>query len=316
VNGSAGKIEILKPFGEAFELTKKILFQPFDLKKWFVMGFAAFLSGHFSASGFNFPFGGFPPRSGNQNLASPTWDQWEQWKPWLPIAIAMFVVLMMALIVVFTWLRARGNFIFTDCIVRNRAAIVAPWREYRREGNSYFLFLLSVTFGAMAVFGLAALILVIPLGVFGQGMSNHVMVPLFIVLLVLLGILWICFAFFFGVTSYFMVPVMYIRRCRALEAFPQVARLVLDNGGYFVLFCLFSICLFLGVGMIGGIAACATCCLALLPYIGTVILLPVFVFLRTFGLCFIRQFGPDYDVWTVIPQPPSIPPSAPPPLPT
>ena len=44
MNGSEPKIEIFKPFGEAFELTKKILFQPFDLKKWFVIGFAAWLA--------------------------------------------------------------------------------------------------------------------------------------------------------------------------------------------------------------------------------------------------------------------------------
>jgi len=41
MNGNGSKIEIFKPFGESFELMKKILFQPFDLKKWPVIGFAA-----------------------------------------------------------------------------------------------------------------------------------------------------------------------------------------------------------------------------------------------------------------------------------
>src|SRR5689334_10846405 len=57
MNGSGSRIEIFKPFGEAFELMKKILFEPFDLKKWLVLGFAAFLaglSGGFNSS-FNFP---------------------------------------------------------------------------------------------------------------------------------------------------------------------------------------------------------------------------------------------------------------------
>src|SRR5437763_14545764 len=45
MNGSNSNIEIFKPFGEAFELMKKILFQPFDLKRWLVIGFAAFLAG-------------------------------------------------------------------------------------------------------------------------------------------------------------------------------------------------------------------------------------------------------------------------------
>src|SRR5205807_5568756 len=108
----------------------------------------------------------------------------------------------------------------------------------------------------------------------------------------------------------------YIHRCRAVDAFRQMIGLIWDNGGSFILFCLFSICLLLGAAMIGGIATCLTCCLAALPYIGTVILLPVFVCLRAFGLRFIRQFGPDYDVWAVMPEVSPTPPSSPPPLPS
>ncbi len=49
--------------------------------------------------------------------------------------------------------------------------------------------------------------------------------------------------------------------------------------------------------VIGCIVTCLTCCIAAIPYVGTVILLPVFVLLRSFSLLFLRQFGPDYDVW-------------------
>ena len=313
MNGGEPKIEVLKPFGEAFELTKKILFQPFSFEKWLVIGFAAFLSGHFAGMGFNFPVGGFPPHQANPNFGSADWDQW---KPWLAIVIVAGGIVVVALIVVFSWLKARGSFIFTDCVVRNRAAIAGPWREYRREGNSYFLFLLVVMLVSFVFFGLLFLLVWVPVQLFSQSHGSHAMIALLVIFFIFLFILWICFALFFGVTSYFMVPVMYIRRCRAVEAFPQVARLVLDNGGYFVLFCLFSICLFLGAGMIGGIATCATCCLASLPYVGTVILLPIFVFFRCFGLRFIRQFGPDYDVWAAVPGSSPTPPSIPPPLPS
>src|SRR5439155_7660967 len=58
MNGSEPRIEIFKPFGEAFELTKLILFQPFDLGKWCVIGFAAFLA-HLAGGGGS---GGFNPR--------------------------------------------------------------------------------------------------------------------------------------------------------------------------------------------------------------------------------------------------------------
>jgi hypothetical protein len=43
MNGDQPKIEIFEPFGAAFELMKRILFQPFDFAKWLVIGFAAFL---------------------------------------------------------------------------------------------------------------------------------------------------------------------------------------------------------------------------------------------------------------------------------
>jgi hypothetical protein len=313
VNGSSAKIEIFKPFGEAFEQMKKILFQPFNFEKWLVIGFAAFLSGHFSGVAFNFPFGSFNPRQSNPNFTLPDLGEW---KPWLAIFIVAIVVLVLVLITVLMWLKARGNFIFTDCIARNRAAIVEPWREYRREGNSYFLFLLLVALGSMAVFGSIVLVVFIPLGLFSQGVSSDAISPVFVAFFVLLFLAWFCFAILFGLISYFMVPVMYIHRCRALDAFRDVLKLIVTNVGSFVLFCLFGFCLFLGMMMIGGIATCLTCCLAALPYIGTVILLPVFVCLRAFGLSFIRQFGPDYDVWSGMPEASPTPHSIPPPLPS
>ena len=51
---SEPRIEVFAPFGEAFETTRKILFQPFDLTKWFVIGFAAWLATMFSGGGFNY----------------------------------------------------------------------------------------------------------------------------------------------------------------------------------------------------------------------------------------------------------------------
>jgi hypothetical protein len=306
MNGTESKIEIFRPFGEAWELMQKILFRPFDFTKWLIIGFAAFLSGHFATGGFNFPFRNFRAYEQNKNLVSP----FPEWKPWLAVGIAFFIVLIIVLFILFLWIRARGNFVFTDCVVRDRAAIVQPWREYRREGNSYFLFGLAIAFGSMGVFGLLALLVVVPLGIFGHGRSAE-MTPLVVVGIALLFAAWTCWAIFFGIVSHFMVPVMYRQRCRAIEAFRNVVSLAIDHAGSFVLFCLFGICLVLAMIVIGAIATCLTCCLAGLPYVGTVILLPMFVCLRAFSLCFLRQFGPEYDVWVLGPEtPPSLPPTA------
>src|SRR5437667_7283585 len=136
----------------------------------------------------------------------------------------------------------------------------------------------------------------------------------FIGFLLFLFVFWISIGIFIAVVSYFMLPVMYRRRCRAMEAFRDVTLLIAHNPGSFVLFCLFGIVLILAVLMVGTIVSCATCCIAALPYIGTVILLPLFVCLRAFGLLFLRQFGPDYDVWMNFTPPEFLPVLSPPPL--
>src|SRR5947207_6200700 len=146
MNGTQPMIEIFEPFGAAYELMKRILFQPFDFAKWCVIGFAAFLSGSWGG-GFQFRF----PSKGNWNWNFrsinynnlSTSDSLPLWV--LPFIIALGV-LMLIVMLVFMWIKARGRFIFTDCVVKNRAAIAAPWKEYRREGNSLFLFSLALVF--------------------------------------------------------------------------------------------------------------------------------------------------------------------------
>ena len=318
MNGTERKIEIIKPLEDAFALMKKILFQPFDLTKWLVIGFASFLAGHFAAGGgIHFPFGNFPPRHGNQNFNPPNL---EQFKPWLALGIALFVLFILVFVIVFMWLRSRGTFIFTDCIVKNRAAISEPWREYRKEGNSYFLFGIVVMFSAMAIFlvlGGGGVLLFVSVGHAAHNSAFPIVAAIFGGLLLLA---WLCFAICFGVVSYFMPFVMYVRRCKALEAFRIAGRLILNNAEPFILFCLFGIVLIVGGVFVGGIVTCATCCIAALPYVGTVILLPVFVLFRAYGLLFLRQFGPDYDVWAgsspILPaaistEPPPLPPPPP-----
>src|SRR5438309_2348215 len=196
VNGDEPKIEIFQPFGEAFELMKKILFQPFDFKKWLVIGFVAWLANLAgSGGGFNYQY----DRREHVQTLNQTISQIPQ--PVLITGICVLICLVLALVLVVAWLRARGGFMFTDCIVKNRGAVAAPWCEFRTEANSYFLY-------------------------------------------------W-----------------------------------------------LFLIILGLASALVACVVTCATCCITAIPYVGTVILLPVFVLLRSFSLLFIRQFGPDYDVW-------------------
>jgi hypothetical protein len=294
MNGSEPNIEIFKPFGEAFELMKKILFQPFNMKKWFVIGFAAWLANLGSGGGsFNYQFN----RRDEMQKVNDAISQIPH--SILVFGISLLIVFVLALIVLFAWLRARGGFMFIDCIVKNRGAIAEPWREFQKEGNSYFLFWLVVAFVFVLFTALLSLPLII-LAIKGRyyldlhcdRLDVYVLLAIagWIFVLLLAIIAW-------ALIASFMMPVMYRRRCRAYEAFRAVLSLIAAHPGEIVLYCLFLIALVIATGLICCLAICATCCIAALPYIGTVILLPVLILFRSFSLVFLRQFGPDYDVW-------------------
>jgi hypothetical protein len=298
VNGTAPNIEILKPFSEAVELTKQILFRPFDLKKWFIIGFAAWLM-HIGG-GYNFSYN-YNQRSDVHKI--PALNQFTETihripHPVLIIALLSIFVLIVGLIVLFVWLRSRGRFVFTDCIVRNRAAIAEPWREFRRQGNSFFLLSLLVGLGLLTI--AAALAAPVAVILF-QGRATHHGHHFFLISGILL---WIAAIFVMAIAwtliAHFMTPIMYRRRCLAGEGFRAAVSLITSYPGEITLYCLFFIALGIGTAIVACAAMCLTCCLAALPYIGTVILLPVYTCLHAFALLFVRQFGNDYDAWAAI----------------
>ena len=292
MNGDGSKIEIFKPFGEAFELMKKILFQPFDLKKWLVIGFAVWLANLGAGGGGGGTFH-YPDNEREEaHKLNETIGQIPQ--PVLITGICVLICVVLLLIVLFAWLRARGRFILVDCIVRNRAAIVEPWKEFRAEGNSFFLFSLVVVLALIAVMVIAGLALIVPFIPWSD--HAHPSMAFWIGLSVFVFTA-ICLAFVWALISQLMVPIMYRQRCRARLAFAQAVDLVISDPGPILLYVLFLLLLAVAVFMISCAVTCATCCIAAIPYVGTVILLPIPITLGAFSLLFLRQFGPDYDVW-------------------
>ena len=308
---SGSKIEIFKPFGEAFELMKKILFQPFELKKWLVIGFAAWLANLGAGSGgignFNYPDN---RREGAQKFNEAI-GQIPQ--PVLITGICVLICVVLLLIVLFAWLRARGRFIFVDCVVRNRAAIVEPWKEFRAEGNSFFLFSLLVVLVLIAVIVIAGVALIVPFISRGDqaqpGLAFWIGLSLFVFVAV-------CLAFVWALITQLIVPIMYRQRCPARLAFAQAVDLVSSHPGPILLYVLFLLLLAVAAVMISCAVTCATCCIAAIPYVGTVILLPIPVTLGAFSLLFLRQFGPDYDVWASFMPPEFLSMLMPPPAPS
>jgi MFS family permease len=314
LNGTPSRIEIIAPFKAAIEWMKGMLFRPFDLARWLTIAFAAFIAGGWGS--------GFNPRwnrwhGGDWNYRFSRHGEFSDWTVpgWLIVLVVLGVLAALALVLLWAWVTARGRFIFTDCVVRNRAAIAEPWREYRREGNSFFLFSLVVGFGMMLTVMVLVLGAWVPFQMFfGDVDELTAGGVVLIVIVVLLVVLWALVALFLAVVTHFMIPVMYRRRCSARVAFLDVAKLIFQNPGPFILFVLFGIALAIGVAIAGTIVTCLTCCVGGFPYISTVLLLPAIVWVAAYRLLFIRQFGDEYDVWSGIAPPAaevSVPPTAP-----
>lgn len=298
------RIEIFAPFGEAFELMQNMLFRPFDLGKWFVIGFAAWLATFFGGMGFGYRWN-FRDHHWNwrfEHHGGPI--QIHNAPAWAVPFMVLAVLIVLAVVALFIWINSRSRFVFTDCMVRNRGAIVAPWKEYRVEGDRYFVFQIVISFCSMIIFGGLALLWLV------GDYTGQRMIPL--ALLIFLGVCLGLIAIVVLAIMHFMVPVMYRQRCSAGAAFGQVWSLIASHPATFTLLGLFYLVLAIAAGMIACLVTCVTCCIAAIPYIGTVILLPVVIVLYGFALCFLRQFGDPYDVWAIVrrEEAPPLPPSA------
>jgi hypothetical protein len=187
---------------------------------------------------------------------------------------------------------------------------VQPWKEYRMEGNSYFLFSLGLILAIFVLVIAIVAIAIVPALIMGRHHHNGL---IFLPLLLLLLIFPVIFVA--ATLVQFVAPVMYRRRCRAWPAVTDLLSLLGKHLGIFVLYFLFSIVVGIAVAITVMIATCLTCCIAAIPYVGTVILLPIYVFMQSFLLLFLRQFGTEYDVWQGV-QPVSTTSTLPPPFQT
>ena len=109
----------------------------------------------------------------------------------------------------------------------------------------------------------------------------------------------------------FVVPIMFLRGGSCVAAWREFNALLTANAWHFALYILFQIVLALAIGVMVLAAILVTCCIAgcllLLPFIGTVLLLPVLVFKRAYPLYYLAQYG--YDVFPISSPLPPAPPS-------
>jgi len=120
-----------------------MLFQPFDIGKWFIIGFCAWLAGlGESGGGFNgnYNFGNDRHSHNFQETFAKVIRYVMENLYWIIPVVIVALIFLLALGMVMLWLNCRGKFMFLHCVAVNRAEVKEPWQKYGRVANSLFWF--------------------------------------------------------------------------------------------------------------------------------------------------------------------------------
>ena len=300
-------VSVIDPIGPALEKVKMILFKPFDLRKWFVIGFCAWLAflgsgdgGGGRGPGPNFNF------QGRKHEAHQAFDEAKGFildnLHWI-IPVAVLVVAGgIILWLVITWLSSRGRFMFLHCVAENKAEVKVPWTKFRQNANSLFLFRIVLGLIGFAAIGLPLLLAGGLIAIMAAGNIPGVAAVLgFVIIGLIIFAISIIFFLVGKFTMDFIVPIMFLRTASCVAGWREFLRVLSSNKGRFFLYILFQIVIGIAIGAIIMTGMCITCCCAAcilaIPYIGTILMLPLLVFKRAYSLLYLCQFGPEFDVF-------------------
>jgi hypothetical protein len=299
-------IHYIEPLSRGIQRMKKALFSPATLKKWLVTGFAAFLAGLADVTLSGPP--GYDVRKHSNITLEDVFSfpqsvlEWLANHPFWAILIAFSIFILSVLGLVLTWLSSRGKFIFLDNVVQDRAAIVAPWYEYRKEGNSFFLwnFFWGVFFTATTMACLVYSFRMLRALYQNSGDGRVLIVPAILAGLALAAISAVNL-FLFVLLRDFVVPIMYRDRINAWSAVLKLLPLLFSQLLHFIGYGLFLFCISLVIVLAILIVGCVTCCIGFIilaiPYLNSIILLPISYALRAFSVEFLEQFGPEFRIF-------------------
>ncbi len=300
-------IQYWAPFSRAWDRMVIALFRPFDLGKWFTVGFTAFLAELMANRG---GAGGrmTPGRRIHQHadldelfeFPSTAW-QWLQNHPfWLSFGIFALGV-GIAVVILLTWLSSRGKFMFLDNVVHSRSKVTQPWHEFKELANSLFLW--RIVFG-LIVIAVAILFVIqafiIAKDIYERGFGPEFLGPIIGVGLLIIMVI-VVIAYISAFLNNFVIPIMYKNRIATNSAWRIFLSLFSEYWGNFVLYGLFLLMLNLFatifVFTVGLLSCCIGLVLLMIPYIGSVVLLPISYTFRGLGPEFLAQFGEQFDVF-------------------
>jgi hypothetical protein len=303
------RISVIDPISPAIQRVKDILFKPFDLGKWFTIGFCAWLAylgcgggggggGHWNAL--------HEQRTKIAEGVNSAKEYFLDNLCWIiPVAVIV-AVLIIGISILIVWLNSRGKFMFLHCVATNKSEVKVPWHKFRKHGNSLFLFRIVLDIIGLAIVAVPILgIVLLIITMVTKTVPMIASIPGIIIFGLIIFALLIALSLVRKFTFDFVAPIMFLQTASCVAGWREFLTILSVNKAGFALYILFQIVIAIAIGTIIFIGFCIGCCfccaslLLLIPYIGTVILLPLFVFKRAYSLYYLRQFGPGFDVFGI-----------------
>jgi hypothetical protein len=300
-------VSAVQAVSRAIDTTKALLF-PFDLHRWLTVGFVAWLA-YLGEAGYSLQIPTLPGTRGGSTTSGHNlgFDEMTRFvREYLALVIGIGVVvtlLFFAFTIALIWVSSRGKLMLLDVVVTGRAHVKQPWQRYAELAKSLFWFRMVLGFVMLLLLGGIGVLVLSLLWPLLASHSDVFTRAFFMPILLGIGVAGVTLgplAIVGALLDDFVVPVMFLHHCRISQAW-RIARSQIFSGhaAEIIVFYLLKFVAGLAIGLIAMLAMCFTCCLAALPYVGTVVLLPTFVFLRCYSLCFIEQLGPAWRVFPV-----------------
>ena len=292
-----------QPIHDAIQRTKGMLFRPFDLGRWFTLGFVAWLVylGQSAGSAAGTDHDVFT------SLKTGDWQEafthiGDSAENLIPVGLALAVILTLVIVglvitVALLWVSCRARFVWLENLTAGDHLVGRHWNHHAHLADSFFLWRLG--------YYLLAILLVMPLvffgGVFGalgiagfDGPGSVMGWALLGVAAFVVGAILIYVDFF---AESFVTVIMHRRGLGVLAAWREFRTLFDDQPGHFVLVGLMKMVLHMASGVVLTALGLVTCCIGFgimaIPYLGTVFTLPVVMALRYYDLCWLGQLAPD-----------------------
>jgi hypothetical protein len=326
---NSGKpFSIIDPVGVSINQLVHVLFRkPVPLRAWFGLGFMLFMTTNVltivMVVFIQIVVNTIPISSqwfdGEQPDKVMTWYQANLVFFWTTLLVGLLVVGI--ILTLLSWLRSRGIIMFLHGVATGSGNIPEAWAVSKVPGNAVFLWRILIS--TLVLLGFLVACLVLWAGVLTsasgtlEGELPDIPVWSIVISIVIAALSLIVGSLVNVVFDRVVVPAMYIRSCGARSAFRAVrTELMPGRIWLFIGFVLFQWGLQFASGTALQFIVMLSCCLALVPYLGSVLALPAILPLIAYQLAFYQQFG---GKWMSLPvkQPPLASPSgdAPPTMP-